>query len=385
MRYTPDGRVESAFAKAKNLALPHTTQQHLMKFAGIPLRLHWTFSFMLLLIFLLSWDEVFSPVLFTWNLLFVGSLFTCVVLHEYGHALTARRYGITTRDIILTPIGGIARLEGMPANPLHELAIAFAGPLVNFLIAGLLLFPVFYFFPTELQHLKSAFFTGQLEVEEELSVILRYWLPALLFLNIGLATFNLMPAFPMDGGRILRALLSLRWSRLRATRIASRLGQFAGLVFLFTAYSLSHPGLFFIGIFIIITATQEYRSLYQYESLKSQTAARLVQPFPFCLSANDSLAQAYDFLKQVKHKRLPVLDEGGKVLGHFELKGEPAEAEKGEPLFKHIRPWPARLFAEDDLLTAFQKMQSSRSNWLPVFDKDDMLLGFLDKKKLKEL
>ncbi len=356
-----------------------------MTFAGIPLRLHWTFSFMLLLIFFLSWDEGFSPVLFTWNLLFVGSLFTCVVLHEYGHALTARRYGIATRDIILTPIGGIARLEGMPANPLHELAIAFAGPLVNLFIAALLVFPAFYFFPTELSHLKSVFLTGELEVEEQLSIILRYWLPALLFLNLVLAGFNLLPAFPMDGGRILRALLSLRWSRLRATRIASRIGQVAGLLFAFLAYQFSHPGLAFIGVFIIITATREYRSLYRYENLKSQTAAPLVQPFPFGLSANDSLAQARNFLKQVELERLPVFDEKGTALGHFELKQSQMEDEENELLFKHISPWPARLSAEDNLLTAFQKMQSSRSNWLPVFDRNNALLGFLDKKKLKNL
>ncbi len=358
-----------------------------MKFAGIPLRLHWTFSLMVLLIFILSWEGGFSWVLFTWNSLFIGSLFVCVILHEYGHALTARRYGITTRDIILTPIGGIARLEGMPSNPRHELVIAVAGPLVNIAIAGLLLFPTSYFFSPELNELKQVFLSGTLEVEDELSVILRYWMPALFLLNVVLATFNLLPAFPMDGGRILRALLAMRWGRLRATRLASRIGQGAGLLFVLIGYHSSHPGLIFIGIFIAFVATKEYKELYQYEHLRRQSIADIIQPVVFHLSVNDSPLKARAFLRQVQRKSLPVFDEQGTAIGQLSLKQlkilpEGEEAQKAT-IRPYLRPWPTRLFPEDSLLTALQKLHYSRSPWLPVFD-GAVLIGVLSKGKIME-
>lgn len=352
-------------------------------FAGIPLRFHWTFALVLLLIFVLSWDGAFSPVLFIWNLLFISSLFACVVLHEYGHALTAKRYGIKTQDILLTPIGGIARLKSMPSDPRQELLIALAGPLVNLLIAGLLLLPVLYFFPLEFKQIKSAFLSGALEVEDDLLHILRYWLPALLLLNLVLAGFNLLPAFPMDGGRILRALLSFKWNHLLATRIASRIGQIAGLAFIFIGYRSQHPGLIFIGAFVIFTAAQEYRNLYQYQLLSRQTTEQLMRPFVFCLSANDTLAHAKRFARQTQIAHLPVFQADGHTPGYFDPKSS-KKAKDEDSVSQHITPWPQRLLTDDNLLTALHKLQSSRSKWLPVF-KGQTLVGFLEKKKIAQL
>ena len=140
-------------------------------------------------------------------------VFACVVLHELGHALVARRFGVATRDIVLLPIGGVARLERLPDRPRQELLVALAGPAVNLAVAALLV-------PLVALVRASAAPAGPLGD----------LLETLLAVNLALVAFNLIPAFPMDGGRVLRALLALRLSHVRATRIASFVGQGAALV-----------------------------------------------------------------------------------------------------------------------------------------------------------
>ena len=171
-------------------------QWKLGKFAGIDVYVHATF---LLLIAWVgyshwlennNWGEVFS------GILFILALFACVVLHEYGHALTARKYGIKTRDITLYPIGGVARLERMPEKPIEELWVALMGPAVNVVIAAGL-FAYLYL-------------TSSLVPLSELTVASGSFLERLMTVNITLVLFNLIPAFPMDGGRVLRALLAMR-------------------------------------------------------------------------------------------------------------------------------------------------------------------------------
>jgi Zn-dependent protease len=178
--------------------------------AGIDLFVHATF----LLVFL-----VFPPVfpggsLSPLNVLVVFSVFGCVLLHELGHALMARRYGIGTRDITLYPIGGVARLERMPRAPGAELLIALAGPAVNFVLAAALL-PILFFVGEG-----SGFMS-----------IPGVFLETLLSVNLVLGLFNLIPAFPMDGGRVLRALLSGWLGRVQATVIAARVGQVLAVCF----------------------------------------------------------------------------------------------------------------------------------------------------------
>ncbi len=361
------------------------TSLQIARFGGIPLRLHWTFGLLLPAAFALSRaEEGFSWILMLWNALFIGSLFACVVMHEYGHALMARHYGIGTQDILLTPIGGIARLQGLPSKPAHELAIAIAGPLVNVVIVALLAVPVWYFFTPEFHSITDSFFSKAPEVENRLSAVLRYWPPALLVFNIVLALFNLLPAFPMDGGRILRALLNLRTTRLRATRIASRIGQLAGLSFILIGFKIGHWGLIFIGTFVIITAAKEYRDLYEYERLRSETAGNLMKPSLFHLSVNNTLAEARALLRQTQTDSLPVLNDEGLAIGQFKWQQIPEEAEaQNTPLNNYLLPWPGRLLPEDNLLTALQKLHRTRSESLPVF-QGNTLLGLLSKKDVSE-
>src|SRR5262245_5986314 len=177
---------------------------------GIGIYVHWTFLLLPACLIVTGLGAVHGPVLL-FVLALVGAVFGCVVLHELGHALAARRFGIATRDITLYPIGGVARLERMSEKPWEEFWIAVAGPAVNLLIAGLL-----GFFLTFSRAVHQVVPLPPLGLE---------FLTMLMFLNLGLVAFNLVPAFPMDGGRVLRALLALRLGQLRATQIAVNIGM----------------------------------------------------------------------------------------------------------------------------------------------------------------
>jgi Zn-dependent protease len=179
------------------------------RFAGIDTYVHASFLLLVAWSVWASWSGVGTGLAVVMGVAFLLAVFASVLLHELGHALVARRYGITTRRIILSPIGGIAQLEGMPRRPRQELAVALAGPAVNFVLAaGLwLLAPVFAGAP-----------------------IVSTLLGSVMIANLGLGLFNLVPAFPMDGGRALRAVLAERVGPYRATETAAKVGKAIALV-----------------------------------------------------------------------------------------------------------------------------------------------------------
>ncbi|TND09624.1 MAG: Peptidase M50 [Bacteroidetes bacterium] len=209
---------------------------------GIEISLHWTFFLLpAWLIFSNVSSKSATEILSLLALVFL--LFTCVILHELGHALTARRFGIKTKSIRLYPIGGVASLEKIPEKPVQELLVSLAGPAVNLVIAGIL-FPVFYFSGGSVEDISVAL-AGPVNL-----------LPALLIMNLSLAIFNLVPAFPMDGGRVFRALLSMMMSRDKATRVAMRVGQVIAVLFIFIGFSYNMM-LVVIGAFIFIAGQSE--------------------------------------------------------------------------------------------------------------------------------
>lgn len=207
--------------------------------AGIGVYIHWSF-WLLPAWILLSAGGGFAGALT--SVVFVFAVFGCVVLHELGHALMARQFNIGTRDITLYPIGGVASLERMPRRPAHELAIALAGPAVNVLIAAAL-FAVLVLGDIGTQGLLLDFAGGS-------------FLAKLLFVNLALVVFNMLPAFPMDGGRVLRAFMAMRLPYLRATEMAVRVGQAVavvlGLVGLFSGGTL-----LFVALFVYLAAQAE--------------------------------------------------------------------------------------------------------------------------------
>ena len=275
-------------------------QWKLGRFAGIDVYVHATF---LLLIGWVGyshwlehqkWSEVFN------GILFILALFLCVVLHEYGHALTARKYGIKTRDITLYPIGGVARLERMPEKPIEELWVALMGPAVNVVIAvGLFAY---------------LFFTRSLVPLNELTVASGSFAERLMTVNISLVLFNLIPAFPMDGGRVLRAILALRMEYVRATQIAANIGQ--GMAFLLGFIGLfSNPFLLFIAFFVWIGASQEASMVQVKNSVSGIPVTRAMLTDFKSLSPRDNLSQVVGLILAGSQHDFPVVDANGKVAG----------------------------------------------------------------------
>jgi Zn-dependent protease len=236
------------------------------------------------------------------GILFILTLFACVVLHEYGHALMARRYGVKTRDITLYPIGGVARLERIPEKPVEELWVALAGPAVNMAIAALL----------------GAYLaaSGGLVLPEILSVARGDFLQRLLAVNLLLVAFNLIPAFPMDGGRVLRAILAMRMDHVKATQIAATVGQ--GLALLFGFIGLFwDPMLLFIAFFVWIGAEQEASMARIKHALGGIPVSRAMQTNYQTLSPRDTLGRAVELILAGSQQDFPVV-EGDRVLGILE-------------------------------------------------------------------
>jgi len=234
------------------------------KIFGIPVQVHWSFGLLIAWIGYLGYEQGWSlrETLFMGG--FVLVLFVCVILHEFGHALTARRYGVGTRDITISPIGGIARLDRMPEKPFQEFMVAIAGPLVNVAISGVLSVVYLAWSGVGSQSLQHSLYGVILRDSNFLpgaSSVFELSLITLIALNGTLAVFNMLPAFPMDGGRVLRALLSVRWGRSTATRIAVWIGQFMAVgLALYGAYSSSFVTIF-IGGFVFLAAAQEHRAV----------------------------------------------------------------------------------------------------------------------------
>jgi Zn-dependent protease len=229
---------------------------------GIPLYLHPTF--LLLPAWVVLTHPGASPLTALFLILWILTVFGCVVLHELGHALMARRFGIATRDITLYPIGGIARLEGMGQKPTQELAIALAGPAVNLAIA-LLLSPValigLFALPSLGLNFSLSMGAGMLAIQ---------FLTLVWASNVGLLLFNLIPCFPMDGGRVLRALLSLGMGRLRATEIAAGVGVvLAGLIGVGGLLTLNLLSVV-LAAFVAFAGQQELRAVRWTESRQAE-------------------------------------------------------------------------------------------------------------------
>lgn len=268
-------------------------------FAGIAVYMHATFLLLLGWIALSHWMQYQSLLPTLTGVAFIIALFVCVVLHEYGHALTAGRFGIATKDITLLPIGGVARLERIPDKPDQELWVAVAGPGVNVVIALVL----------------GAYLllTGHFEPVRHIGLTHGMFLERLLFANLFLVGFNLIPAFPMDGGRVLRALLAKRMEYERATRIAATVGQ--GLAFVFGFLGLfANPFLVFVALFVWIGAAQE-AALVETKSVLGSAAAKDAMIAEFrTLSPRDELSQAVKLVLNGWQQDFPVVDQG-RVVG----------------------------------------------------------------------
>ncbi len=343
----------------------------LIRLAGIDVYVHATFLLLIAWIGLGYWrlEGTLSAVLSGVGLIL--ALFACVVLHELGHALTARRYGIQTRNITLLPIGGVAAMERMPEDPKQEIIVALAGPAVNLVIAVCLW--VWLSLSNALVTVIYFDLTGGLFLEQ------------LLLLNIVLAVFNLLPAFPMDGGRVLRAALSMRLGRNRATQAAARVGQGLALCLGYLGL-IYNPFLMLIAVFVWIGAAAE-ASMEQVKSSLSDTPVGRAMLTDFqTLSVDDSLAHAIELTLAGSQKAFPVLENGrtvGVLTQHGLLRGLQATGEH-----TRVVDWMQKKIqsaeVDEPVHQILKRLQSDHCPLISVTE-EGTLVGIIDLENISEL
>jgi Zn-dependent protease/predicted transcriptional regulator len=301
---------------------------------------------------------------------FILVLFACVLLHEFGHALAARRYGIPTRDITLLPIGGLARLEKMPDKPRQELVVALAGPLVNVVIAAVLFVALLV--------------TNGLGLLANLTVTQGSFLERLLVVNVMLVLFNLIPAFPMDGGRVLRSALAMRMDYARATRTAATLGQ--GFAFVFGIIGFfTNPLLMFTALFIWLGAAQEASALQVKSSLGDVPVSRAMMSQYETLSPLNSIKHVTDLIMAGSQQDFPVIDRE-RVVGVV-TRGDVVKAlaeRGGQGFVSNIMRRDFQTMQANELLSAASdKLQMGGLHTMPVVN-DGQLVGLLTLENIGE-
>lgn len=240
---------------------------------GIDVYVHATFLLLLGFILFVGYSSSGSLAAGIQDALFVLLIFGIVVLHEYGHALTARRFGVKTRDITLLPIGGVARLERIPENPVQEFLIAIAGPAVNVAIAAVCFLLL----------------RGRVSGVGETTLLDGPLVVRLFWVNVSLVVFNMLPAFPMDGGRVLRSLLAMNMNYVSATRVAATIGQAVALLMGFVGLFWLGPMLVIIAFFIWIGAAQEAAGVVQRSTLANLRVGHAMMSDFRALRPEDSL------------------------------------------------------------------------------------------------
>jgi Zn-dependent protease len=341
----------------------------IFRIAGIQLRIHITFLLLIAWLAFGYYAQGGSAVALS-RVVFVLLLFLCVVLHEFGHAFAAKAFGINTPDITLLPIGGVARLERMPEEPVQELIIAVAGPLVNVVIA------------------LGLFVAGGSQALLNPSSVEGGGLVAqLLTINIMLVLFNLLPAFPMDGGRVLRALLATRLSYARATQVAANVGQGFAFVFGFIGL-LWNPFLLFIALFVYIGASQE-AALAQMKDVSRRfpVSSAMVREFRTLLE-DSSLQEAVDALLATSQHDFPVVDDTGGVAGLLTRQDLIAALRKNDPAIRVgdvMRRDIPTVTTGTRFEDAFRIMQECNCPAVPVLDRMKRLVGLLTPENVTEL
>ena len=345
------------------------------KVAGIPVSIHWTFIILLWWIFI-SYYKIDNNLQHAINgVLFILALFLCVILHEFGHALTAKRFKIITKSITLLPIGGLAQMEKLPEKPVQELWVAIAGPLVNIVIAILL---GIYLYST-------GSIPDVLDVEELQILTGNSFILNLFFANIVLAIFNLIPAFPMDGGRVLRALLAFRYNRSKATKIAAGIGQFLAILFVLIGF-FANIFLVFIGVFIFIGAGTEAYLEKTKSILTGHTVRDVLMHQYTSLLPGDTLDKAVQTLLDGQEQEFIITEENNVVgvLTRKELIAGLSEHGKQIPIANVMRKDYLALDPDMPLQEVYQKLMASGCTVAPVLD-NGKLIGIVDRENINEL
>ncbi|CAA9447939.1 MAG: hypothetical protein AVDCRST_MAG02-589 [uncultured Rubrobacteraceae bacterium] len=339
---------------------------------GIEIRIHWTFFLLLAFFFFIGFRGNGSVGVALVTSGIIVALFVCVLLHEFGHSLVAQRLGIEVPDITLLPIGGLARLKSLPENPWDEVKIAVAGPLVNVVLA-----PVFFGIAllmgadllSSVNVLQGATSAGQ---------VIAY----LGLMNVALAVFNLIPAFPMDGGRVLRGLLATRLGAVRATDIASSVGQVFAVGFFILAFTTGNFLLAFVALFIFFGASGEAQMVRQRETLRGLLVSDVMgtKRRTETVTPYHNFGQVFESVLHGYQEDFPVVDEDGRLVGIL-TRGEIMAAAHSPDRYSSVRDLMKTEFPtvspDADLFTDGNRiLQESGLRALPVV-KDGDLVGML--------
>lgn len=340
-------------------------------FKGTVLRVHVTFFLLLAWIGGSAWFAG-GPQAALESVIFIVLLFACVVLHEFGHVLAARRYGVQTPDITLLPIGGVARLERIPEKPSQEFVVAIAGPLVNVVIAAILLLVLGGILPPDSMDLD----------DPGVSLVAR-----LAGANIFLVLFNLIPAFPMDGGRMLRALLAYWLGYARGTRIAATIGQIVAFGFGFLGL-FGNPLLLFIALFVYLGASAEAHAAQVREVSRGLLARDAMLSRFESLSLSSRIEEAVQKLLATSQHEFPVVDDAGGLRGlvtRDDIIRGLREKNPDAPVVEIMKTDIPTVNERQSLKDAMTLMQAQARPAVAVLDAADRLVGLITPENMGEL
>ncbi|WP_367391364.1 M50 family metallopeptidase [Lewinella sp. LCG006] len=363
------------------------------RIAGVPLQFHWSFLLVGLWLAYDSWvpGYGFNWDNFQWLLVWISMVFLAVLLHELGHALVARRWGIETEKIVLYPIGGGAFLEKMPEVPREEISIALAGPAVNFFLAGLMV-PIIWYSGNEDYLLILQLFlqpNGNFVIFD--ASIWEYLVVVFFALNLLLGAFNLIPAFPLDGGRVLRAVLSKRFSRTRATVMAGRIGMWGGAVLLAAGIYLGDV-VFAVGAVLIFSMAAAEIQVQRRRERLSKAIVRDYLRADFqrlYLSPRLSLAATRALIAQWPDQPILLLDQWQQPHGITSKQSLLAKdldeyADNAITTLVGQARWEG-LHPEESLLRAAEKLDEHQLFAFPVLDHYGRILGLLDRTAVERV
>ncbi len=342
--------------------------------AGINIEVHWTFALLLIWAGFIEFQNSGDWERVAINQGFIMVLMACVVLHELGHALTARQFKIKTRKIILLPIGGVATLDKMPDKPGQELLVALAGPAVNVVIAILLYLAI---------PVKSYFNFDNVVVEELLyEPTFQNFLFYLFIANIMLVVFNLIPAFPMDGGRVLRALLSFRLGRVQATGIAAAIGQALAVLFFILGFFVN-PFLILIAFFIFFGAYGENEMVKRNSLLKGHLVREATLTQITVLRPEQTVQEVIDVLLASNEKDFVVADDH-RIIGIVTQKNIIKHAKKPTLMVKEIMDQDFKVVDEAlEISKVLDLIGKEKKKFFPV-TRNEKLIGAIDMVNISE-
>jgi Zn-dependent protease len=371
-------------------------------FFKIPVRIHWSFGLLILFVIYVGKTRDASWLNIGFFGLFVLALFFCVLLHEFGHALSAQYYGVSTRDITILPIGGMARLDKLPENPIHEFVVAIAGPAVNLVIFVLL--SVFLYF---VYHL--TFNTFDLLHLESNRIILNptaSFLTSLLHANLILAFFNMIPAFPLDGGRVLRALLSIPLGRTKATAWAVFLGQTVAIgFFIYALLPLGlgllpknsewraiidwnfQPVLMLIAFFVIYTARHEYGQVLLEQAMSEHTISTIMASVFTRFQTRDVMFTAIEKNTKTYIKEFLVFDDD-QILRGILQEEDIKDAQKNQHFDALVSTYTTTVFQTatptESIKSVYERMLKVEQSLFPVLNTEGVAIGIVDFEMIED-